>query len=69
LEKFISPNQGLGKPACTEGGEPDAGIAFNNDAQPESGSEALNSGLAGGNKQLRHPQRRFPLAGTSDRQN
>ena len=45
------------------GGEPDAGIAFNNDAQPESGAEALNSGLAGGNKQPSAPAAPLPIGG------
>ncbi len=45
------------------GGEPDAGMAFNNDAQPESGSEALNSGLAGGNKQPSAPAAPLPIGG------
>jgi TonB family protein len=45
------------------GGEPDAGMALNNDAQPESGSEALNSGLAGGNKQPSAPAAPLPIGG------
>jgi TonB family protein len=45
------------------GGEPDAGIALNNDAQPESSAEALNSGLAVGNKQPSAPAAPLPIGG------
>ena len=45
------------------GGEPDAGIALNNDAQPDSSAEALNSGLAGANKQPSAPAAPLPIGG------
>jgi len=51
------------------GGEPDAGIAFNNDAQPSPARKRSTPDSPAATNSLRHPQRRFPLAGTSDRQN
>jgi TonB family protein len=45
------------------GGEADAGITFTNDEQPASGSEALNAGLVGGNKQPSAPVAPLPIGG------
>jgi len=45
------------------GGEPDAGFLLSNDEQPESGAEALNAGLAGGNKQPSAPAAPLPVGG------
>jgi len=42
------------------GGEPDAGIALNNE-QPASGAEALNAGLLGDNKQPSAPVAPLPV--------
>jgi TonB family protein len=59
----------LAKPKVTQsrhaqnGGEADAGIALNNDAQPEPSAEALNAGLAGGNKQPSAPAAPLPIGG------
>jgi protein TonB len=59
----------LAKPKVTQsrraqnGGEADAGIALNNDAQPEPSAEALNAGLAGGNKQPSAPTAPLPVGG------
>jgi TonB family protein len=43
--------------------EPDAGIALSNDDQPDSGAEALNAGLVGGNKQPSAPIAPLPVGG------
>ncbi len=45
------------------GGEPDAGFLLSNDEQPEAGAEALNAGLAGGNKQPSAPAAPLPVGG------
>src|SRR6267378_2518423 len=45
------------------GGEPDAGIALNNDAQPESSADALNAGLVGCNKQTSAPAAPLTIGG------
>jgi TonB family protein len=44
-------------------GEPDAGITLTNDEQPDSGAEALNAGLVGGNKQPSAPVAPLPVGG------
>jgi protein TonB len=44
-------------------GEPDAGINLTNDDQPDSGAEALNAGLVGGNKQPSAPVAPLPIGG------
>ncbi len=44
-------------------GEPDAGITLTNDDQPDSGAEALNAGLVGGNKQPSAPVAPLPVGG------
>jgi TonB family protein len=54
----VSPNR-----SAQNGAEPDAGIALNNDAQPESSAEALNAGLAGGSKQPSAPAAPLPVGG------
>jgi TonB family protein len=54
----VTPNR-----RAQNGGEPDAGIALNNDDQPESGAEALNAGLVGGNKQPSAPAAPLPIGG------
>jgi TonB family protein len=45
------------------GGEPDAGITLTNEDQPDSGSEALNAGLVGGNNQPAAPAAPLPVGG------
>jgi TonB family protein len=45
------------------GGEPDAGIALNNDEQPASGADALNSGLVVDSKQPSAPAAPLPVGG------
>jgi TonB family protein len=45
------------------GAEADAGIALSNDDQPESGTEALNGGLASSNKQPAAPVAPLPVGG------
>jgi protein TonB len=44
-------------------GEPDAGITLTNDDQPNSGAEALNAGLVGGNNQPAAPAAPLPIGG------
>ncbi len=44
-------------------GEADAGITLTNDDQPEPSAEALNAGLAGGNKQPVAPAAPIPVGG------
>ena len=44
-------------------GEPDAGITLANDDQPDSGADALNAGLVGGNNQPAAPAAPLPIGG------
>jgi TonB family protein len=45
------------------GAEADAGITLTNEDQPDSGAEALNTGLVGGNKQPSAPVTPLPVGG------
>src|SRR6266850_1480031 len=54
----VSPSR-----SAQNGAEPDAGIALNNDAQPESSAPALNAGLAGSNNQPSAPAAPLPIGG------
>jgi len=51
------------KRSAQNSGEPDAGITLTNDDQPDSGAEALNAGLVGGNKQPSAPVAPLPVGG------
>jgi len=59
---FAAPKVNSNRGAQTSG-EPDTGITLTNDDQPNSGAEALNTGLVGGNNQPAAPAAPLPIGG------